>query len=111
MLAEVEGIPVCILLLQSMAEILQTGRPVHERIITLISEGNKPEKNIKVRIGTPVSEILKHEKIQTDNTRKIVLGGAMRGQAIYNDDFPVQAETNGLLLSSLTYINNESCCG
>lgn len=103
-------------LLINMAETLTSGLPQLEKVITLVGLGNIPKKNIKVRIGTPVAAILKHENIQPDTYNKVILGGAMRGEPVYYENTPVQAGTNGIIIQDIndvTEISTESClnCG
>ncbi|MBN2040853.1 MAG: 4Fe-4S dicluster domain-containing protein [Spirochaetes bacterium] len=85
-------------LLINMLQTLKTGLPVFERIVTLIGEGNKPLKNILVRIGAPVSEILNKENFEVDSGYKIILGGAMRGRTVFDGDFPVQKNASGIMV-------------
>lgn len=103
-------------LLMNIAETAKTGYPMHEKVFTLIGEGKLPIKNIRARIGTPVSDILDHEKIIIGNEFKIVLGGAMCGLSIYSRDFPIQKETDGLLIqgrNDVIEISKDAClnCG
>ncbi len=103
-------------LLINIAETLASGLPVHEKIITIVGEGNLPKKNIRIRTGTPVSEILKYENIQPESCYKLILGGAMRGRSIYNDNIPVQIDTDGLIIQGIddiTEVSAASClnCG
>ena len=102
--------------LNAMVVALRTGRPFIEKIITLIAKGNIPQKNIKARVGTPVSEILKANKIELEENDKVILGGAMRGKTIYDTDFPIFIETDAVLIQGkddIIEIDNVPCvnCG
>ena len=102
--------------LNAMVESLKSGIPYVDKLITLIDKGNKPVKNLRVRIGTPVSEILSANNIILEENEKLILGGQMQGKAAYSTDFPVSSETCGVYIQEsdeVSEINNSAClnCG
>ncbi len=102
--------------LNAMVTALETGRPFIEKIITLIEKGGKPVKNIRARVGTLVSEIIKANNIQIEDNDRIILGGPMRGRAIYRNEFPVTPDTDAVFIqgsSEIVEISNTAClnCG
>ncbi|MCM8785698.1 MAG: electron transport complex subunit RsxC [Candidatus Omnitrophica bacterium] len=73
------------------------GMPLTERILTCTGLVEKPN-NLKVKIGTLISEILKFCEGKINSGRKIVIGGPMMGIQIPNPDVPVIKGTTGILL-------------
>ncbi|HOK57047.1 MAG TPA: electron transport complex subunit RsxC, partial [bacterium] len=73
------------------------GIPLTERVLTCTGLVDNP-KNLKVKIGTPISEIIDYCKGDIKNGSKIVVGGPMMGIQIPNPDVPVIKGTTGILL-------------
>lgn len=82
----------------AMADCIGTGKPFTEKAVTLIGKGGAALKNLKVRIGTPVSEILRANNITLNSNDKLILGGPMKGPASYTEEFPVTAETDAIMI-------------
>ena len=100
--------------LDAMVETLKSGIPNIEKLITLVSKG--PAKNLRVRVGTPVSEILKANSIDMEDNGKILLSGPMRGRSISTADFPVTPDTDAVIVqqgSEVREVSNRAClnCG
>ena len=73
-------------------------KPLYERIVTVTgSIVNKP-KNLLVRIGTPIKELIAYCSPLKEDPAKIISGGPMMGIAQYSDEVPVIKSTNGILL-------------
>ncbi len=86
-------------------EAVARGKPLIERILTVSGDGITEAKNLKVRIGTPFSEVIGFcggipEGDPGDGHRKVVMGGPMMGLAQYNLDVPVVKGTSGILVLS-----------
>ena len=64
---------------------IREGKPFAHKIVTLIDENGS--RNRRVRIGTPVKELLKETYLK-DNDR-VVIGGAFRGYACFDTGIPV----------------------
>ncbi|MFW5757651.1 MAG: electron transport complex subunit RsxC [Bacteroidota bacterium] len=79
-------------------EAVQKNKPLVERIVTVSGRDLKEPSNFRVRIGTPVSALLKAAGGMPENTGKIVNGGPMMGKAIMNADTPITKGTSGILL-------------
>ena len=87
------------------------------RVLTVTGEVEEP-KNIKVRIGTPTSEILsycKMKKWDKDNkeAKKIIFGGPMMGNIVVNEDFPITKAVNCILVMAALPLKEGNCirCG
>lgn len=82
-----------------IARTIQTGLPLVDRITTVTGSCVKEPKNLIVKVGTLVSEIieqcggLKEDK----KVGKFIMGGPMMGIAQYTMDIPVNKGSSGIL--------------
>ena len=84
-----------------MAEYLNTGMPLVERIVTVDGPAVAEPKLLIAPVGTRVSEILKYIKLKDGvEIGKVVIGGPMNGTAIYSLDAPLTKVANAVLLFS-----------
>lgn len=74
------------------------GRPIISRITTLVGEALGRQCNLKVRIGTPVADVLAQVDYRADKADRIVMGGPMMGFSVLDDQVPVTKITNCLLV-------------
>ncbi|NLA05305.1 MAG: electron transport complex subunit RsxC [Firmicutes bacterium] len=81
----------------AIAEAVLTGRPLIERVVTVTGEGIRRPANLKVRVGTLVSELLEFCGGLKEETRKLVMGGPMMGLAQPTSDLPVIKGTSGIV--------------
>lgn len=74
-------------------EVLKYNKPLIERIITFTGENLQEKRNVLIKIGTPVSEVLEQLKVKENSV--IVAGGPMMG--IQAEDLVVSANMNCIL--------------
>ncbi len=74
-------------------EALKYNKPLIERIVTFSGEGLEEPHNVLVKVGTPVSEVLKELKIKQDSI--IVAGGPMMGTKV--EDLVISPNLNCVL--------------
>lgn len=79
-------------------EAVQKNKPLIENTITITGKKVSQQKNLSVRVGTPLSSLLQKYGGLPDKTGKVVLGGPMMGKAISNLDAPTQKSTSAILL-------------
>lgn len=79
-------------------EAVQKNKPLIERVVTVTGKNAKKPSNFLVRIGTPISELLKAIDGLPEDTGKIINGGPMMGKALSNTEIPVTKGTSGILL-------------
>ena len=79
-------------------EAVQKNKPLIERIVTVTGKSLKNPSNFRVRLGTPVSELIKAAGGLPDNASKIIAGGPMMGKALNTWDVPVTKGMSGLLV-------------
>ncbi len=72
-------------------------KPLIERVLTVSGGAIKNPANLKVRIGTPIGELIEDCGGFRVNPEKIVVGGPMMGFSIYDLDTPVTKGTSGIL--------------
>lgn len=65
----------------SICRAVYEGLPLTEKVVTVTGEGANEPKNVIVRIGTPLEELLKFAGGMKEETCKVVCGGPMMGVA------------------------------
>jgi electron transport complex protein RnfC len=81
----------------ALADYLDTGMPLIERVLTVSGPGIENPANLVVPIGTPVRDVLEFCGGVTEDTREIILGGPMMGQPTSSLDVPVMKGNSGIL--------------
>lgn len=90
----VQNVGTCI----AIADAVQKGVPLLERIVTITGSAIKEPQNMLVRIGTPVADLIEQCGGFTSNLRKLIIGGPMMGIAQPGaDNLPVIKGTSGIL--------------
>ena len=79
-----------------LAEYIETGMPLVDRIVTVDGSAVKEPKNLIVPIGTPIRHLLNEVEMKAE-PGKIHIGGPMLGHAITELDSPVIKATNAIL--------------
>ncbi|MDH4101318.1 MAG: electron transport complex subunit RsxC, partial [Nitrospirota bacterium] len=77
---------------------VKSGRPLIERIVTVTGQGVKEPKNLKVRIGTLLRDLIDDCGGFDGTPGKVVAGGPMMGQAQWTIDVPAIKGTSGVLV-------------
>lgn len=87
-------------------------KPLYERIITLAGSCLRGPANLRVRIGTPIKDLVEACGGFVKDVRKIVSGGPMMGLTQLSADTPVIKGTSGILFLSDEDITEyaESAC-
>jgi len=82
-------------------EACRYGKPIIERVVTVTGRGIKEPKNLMVRIGTPISQLIEEcSGFRDEGPVKVIVGGPMMGFAQYSLDVPVTKGTSGILVMS-----------
>lgn len=79
-------------------EAVMKGKPSYERVITVSGSGIKEPKNVMVKIGTPVGDIIDFCGGLKEDYVEIVCGGPMTGKSVFDLKSPVTKTTSGLLI-------------
>lgn len=74
------------------------GKPLVERVVTVTGPIVREPQNLRVRIGTPFSDLIQHCRGTTEQPGKLIMGGPMMGLAQVSDQAPVIKGTSGVLV-------------
>jgi len=97
---------VCFISAEAVASIgtaFGKGRIPFYKTITFINK-NGEQSLISARIGTPVSDILNAFDVTIKEKDRIIFGGPMTGSTVYSTDYPVQADTDAIMVQDLDTI-------
>ena len=79
-------------------EALARKKPLVERVLTVSGRAIEQPKNLRVRIGTLLGDIVTYcGGVKEGHLRKLIMGGPMMGKALRYEDVPVLKATSGLL--------------
>lgn len=81
---------------------VRLGKPLTERVVTISGTPIKTPKNLLVRIGTPVDDLIDQCDGFSDVPRKVINGGPMMGKTIKDGAIPIQKGT-----THVTFLNSE----
>jgi electron transport complex protein RnfC len=79
-------------------EAVYLNKPLYERVVTVTGSLLSSPKNLLVRIGTPIKELIEFCGPLKEQPAKIIIGGPMMGIAQYTDEVPVIKSTTGVVL-------------
>ncbi|MCQ2598081.1 MAG: electron transport complex subunit RsxC [Treponema sp.] len=95
----------------AISDAFRLGMPLIERPLTISGGAVKEPKNIRVPVGTMVSDLI-GDVIETEGIAKILSGGPMMGFSMTNAQFPITKGTSGVLFlkKEEIAISNEGPC-
>ena len=82
----------------AVTDAVMLGRPLIERVCTVTGPAIKEPKNLRIRIGMPLSHLVEVCGGLVEEPGKIILGGPMMGFTQVGLDVPVIRGSSGLLL-------------
>jgi electron transport complex protein RnfC len=85
--------------INAVAKAVFEGEPLISRVTTLTGDVEEP-RNLLVKIGTPVSQILDNFKVDSNDLQKVIIGGVMMGNAIPTIETPVTKRTSSVIVFS-----------
>jgi electron transport complex protein RnfC len=89
-----------VLSLVHLVEAVRDLKPQVEKVVSVSGAGVAPIRNLRVRLGTPISDVLEQITASTTEPTKVIVGGAMTGYALFTSDLPVTKETNALIFQT-----------
>ncbi len=95
---DVGVVPFNIATVFAVYEAVQKNKPLIERLVTITGKGLAQPSNFKVRIGTPVNNLIEAAGGMPETVGKIISGGPMMGKAINTSDIPTTKGCSGILL-------------
>lgn len=84
----------------ALAAFLETGRPLTRRIVTVTGGGITRPRNLEVRLGTPLADLVAACGGYRDGVARLIVGGAMTGRAVATDEIPVTRGTHGVIAAT-----------
>lgn len=81
-----------------IARYLKTGKPLVSRSLTIDGDCINEPKNVRVPIGTKISDVISFCGGLKEEPDKILMGGPMMGVAICDIDAPILKQNNAILL-------------
>lgn len=90
----VQNVATCL----AIYEAVYLDKSLYERVVTVTGSCLSNPKNLLVRIGTPIKELIDFCGQLKEELVKIVIGGPMMGIAQYTDEAPVIKSTTGVIL-------------
>ncbi|HMK43394.1 MAG TPA: electron transport complex subunit RsxC [Dissulfurispiraceae bacterium] len=78
-------------------EAARYGKPLIERVVTVTGEGVREPKNLLVKVGTMIADLVEECGGLKEDTAKVISGGPMMGFAISTLETPVTKGTSGVL--------------
>ena len=78
-------------------EAVTKNKPLIERVVTVTGDSVSNPCNLKVRMGTPVGQLIEQAGGMPQDTAKLISGGPMMGRAMNNIDMPANKRVSGLL--------------
>lgn len=96
----------------SLGKYLETGMPLISKKVTVDGNAVQTPKNVEALIGTQVSQLIDFCGGYKVDPKKIVMGGPMMGQAIYDDGMTVNKNTSAVLVFDEDYaiVPKETAC-
>lgn len=76
------------------------GEPLTSRIVTVTGQGVIGPRNLAVRIGTPIADLISQCGGYTDDVECLIHGGPMMGFTLQSDTLPVTCGTNCILAAA-----------
>lgn len=80
-----------------IARYLKSGRPLISRTITCSGSAVKEPANLRIPIGSSVSDVIKACGGFTCDPYKLIIGGPMMGFSVYDDKIPLAKQNNAVL--------------
>ena len=99
----------------SIGEAYDTKNVPVNKMFTLIDKYNR-KKMVSARIGTPLKDVFKELYITVNDNDRIVVGGPMKGAAVYSEDYPICPDTDAVIVqdrSDVPFVTDNYCinCG
>jgi len=85
-------------------------KPLIDRVLTVSGYGIQEPKNLRVKIGTPVHQLITYCQGNTEDPGKVIFGGPMMGIALRSLGTPIMKGTSGVLVFNGNIPYQESQC-
>ncbi|MDR0373772.1 MAG: electron transport complex subunit RsxC [Nitrososphaerota archaeon] len=92
--------------INAIANAVFEGEPLISRVTTLNGDVTKP-KNLQVKIGTPIKNILSANNINIASLDSVVVGGVLMGTALQTLDAPITKRTSSIICFAKDKVKNK----
>jgi len=82
----------------AIADAVELGLPMIERIVTVSGTGITNPANLLVRFGTLFSDLIEQCGGYNGDIERLICGGLMMGKTVYTADMPVVKGTSGIVI-------------
>ena len=82
---------------KAIADAIQTGMPLTERVVTVTGPYIKNPGNYMVKIGTNAADLIAHCGGITNETAAVKMGGVMMGTPLEDVNVPIMKGSNGII--------------
>ena len=82
----------------ALAEAILNGQPLYERVVTVTGNGVKEPKNLMVKIGTSIGDLIEQCGGFNGIPGKIIAGGPMTGYTQFTLDTPITKGVTGIIV-------------
>ncbi|HPP03980.1 MAG TPA: electron transport complex subunit RsxC [Spirochaetota bacterium] len=82
----------------AIKEAIVNDKPLIDRVITVSGSGIKEPKNLKVKIGTLIKDVIEECSGFKKEVKKVIVGGPMMGFTQMNLDSPITKGCSGILV-------------
>jgi electron transport complex protein RnfC len=83
-----------------LVEAVRDLKPQVEKVVSVSGAGMSAVKNYRVRLGTPIKDLMEQLGTLKGEPIKVIAGGAMTGEALFSADIPVTKETDALIFQT-----------
>ena len=98
---DLDAVVLCLSSLAALRDAVVLGRPCFERVVTLAGAALRTPRNLRVRVGTRVGDLVDEAGGLAARPAAVVFGRAMNGYAVAGDaawqDVPVSQETAAII--------------
>ncbi|MDR7870288.1 MAG: electron transport complex subunit RsxC [Tissierellaceae bacterium] len=82
----------------ALTDAIVDGKPLYERVVTVTGNGVKEPKNLLVKIGTSIGDLIEQCGGFNGNPGKIIAGGPMTGFTQFTLDTPITKGVTGIIV-------------
>ena len=90
----------------ALAAAVREGKPLVERVVTFAGRVNNP-CNLRVRVGTPLMDLLDQVGGLAEGVRKLIVGGPMMGNSVSDPNLYITKNFGGFLALGEEGVNDE----
>ena len=97
----------------ALSDAIDLGMPLVTKVVTFTGYGLKNPQNVRLRIGTNVSEVIKYLGGYADETKEylMIAGGPMTGQTVAFESLVVNRSLGSVLISERVKVDELPCLG